>query len=1045
MRFLLVEENKKEPDYLGDGNTPLAESLHKLGSNCFITDSPYDIKNLIMNKPKLYRILYDSNIDMYMIGDGNEIIHWDMINEARKLGYYANQEEFIDELGGTLDNYVETGIYGIYEDEIEVDPYLIYIIYSPDEEEFRLGEDGYQARYPLENGVIYTRDSYLEDCDLYKVLKVHSNIINEDVSNQDEEDTDYIELVKKEFESMSSNEIIDLLGIPNSSNIDSDSPMFLLPNGSIISVAQAGKLIGQELSDNIHSDMVYVILSAIAKKYNYDWDMDDGYYEDRKLGYLTYGLEWARMNCGETWAEKRFYCVLPNHMTSAQYRSLEKWLEWGADTGKEEVLVYVGRDEVNQTYGLEETFPEDIIKKIKRYYSSGRLYEDVNNKDLLSFIYENAPLQKEPYWWSTFIVPDGRFIDILSLDEEDFGEHEDFYGWLYDNGYNVYEQDIVDGIGCIKLNVTYPYATCSSNNRPTPQQLRALENWLDEISNTSDFQIQGCEDETRKMSHPVAIGTSDYKIYDLDVTSPRDIIKAIQKSYSSGLLESTQPIILYRGKGNNNNPTNEYSGGRFYASNIDDASEYGDLIQVVELLPNAKLLKYNNSYDYCEDNGLLDNDYDIIPKLTNGRFNTLRDAWEELSWNGENPNLYYQISQYVICQELSNQGYDGAEWLDEDDLVPHQYQIWNDKVIKHIKDVDENGNELKESMEELTKDFSKVDNPKSGDKLTIIDDKDREWNYVAYLWKAPGFTSGMAWKGQKGNPWSNDIAANPKAFNSEFPRGVKKVTINNMNEDINNKLTPSQAAQAVKDLKLNSNPNINVYIDELMQGVRVTFEGTLEGGKKIILWDSNILSTQEQIDTLPDMYQKQSEELNMLREVGYKGIRESNELEQRAKKHKKKSKGMGWHMSMNAGDVEKGIEVFNNSTSLGTSGGEGTAMGEAIGDKTYYYDGPIYYGGHQIASKSNIYTTAKSLNVAIRNILFKATKGDKENLYQYDIVDNMVREISKEEAPKVRPICKTCGYELNDIGDCPVCDYGEYDLLESLSDLEALWKLSNLD
>ena len=171
----------------------------------------------------------------------------------------------------------------------------------------------------------------------------------------------------------------------------------------------------------------------------------------------------------------------------------------------------------------------------------------------------------------------------------------------------------------------------------------------------------------------------------------------------------------------------------------------------------------------------------------------------------------------------------------------------------------------------------------------------------------------------------------------------------------------------------------------------------------------------------------------------------SNELKQRAKKHKKKSKGMGWHMAVNAGDVEKGIEVFNNSTSLGTSSGEGTAMGEAIESNTYYYNGPIYYRGHKIAEKSDIYTTAKSLNVAIRNVLYKASQGDRDNLYQYDIVDQLVKEIPKEETPQIRPKCQMCGYEINDIGDCPVCDYGEDDLLESLSDLEALWTLKNLD
>lgn len=87
------------------------------------------------------------------------------------------------------------------------------------------------------------------------------------------------------------------------------------------------------------------------------------------------------------------------------------------------------------------------------------------------------------------------------------------------------------------------------------------------------------------------------------------------------------------------------------------------------------------------------------------------------------------------------------------------------------------------------------------------------------------------------------------------------------------KLSPQQATQAVSKLNLNSDPNITVYTDEFSQGVRVTFEGTLVGGAKINLWDSNILSTQAQIDTLPDMYQKQSAELGRLRSVGYRGLR----------------------------------------------------------------------------------------------------------------------------------------------------------------------------
>ena len=223
-------------------------------------------------------------------------------------------------------------------------------------------------------------------------------------------------------------------------------------------------------------------------------------------------------------------------------------------------------------------------------------------------------------------------------------------------------------------------------------------------------------------------------------------------------------------------------------------------------------------------------------------------------------------------------------------------------------------------------------------------------------------------------------------------------------------------------------------------------------------WTS-VATTTEELEELIGLVDKMEKDTKIPSQVPNRFIRvpnqhnkpmgESNELEQRAKKHRKKSKGMGWHMSMNAGDVEKGIEVFNNSTSLGsgTSGGEGTAMGEAFGDRTYHYDGPIYYDGREIVSKADIGTTAPTYRVALRNILYKAAKGDKE-LYHYDIVDELVKEtgVDTRLEPKTdREKCYRCGYELNDMGDCPVCDYGEDDLLESLSDLEALWKLSNLD
>ena len=63
-------------------------------------------------------------------------------------------------------------------------------------------------------------------------------------------------------------------------------------------------------------------------------------------------------------------------------------------------------------------------------------------------------------------------------------------------------------------------------------------------------------------------------------------------------------------------------------------------------------------------------------------------------------------------------------------------------------------------------------------------------------------------------------------------------------------------------------------------------------------------------------------------------IKESNELESRSKKHKKKQKGLSpfSYLNTDAGNVEKGIEVFNNST-FTPDGGSIGGMGESLSEE----------------------------------------------------------------------------------------------------------------
>lgn len=862
----------------------LSESLHKLGSDCFITSSPYDIKNLIMNKPKLYRILYDSNIDMYMIGDGRKIIHQDLLEKSFELGYYAGLEtnknfhKFIraNAISKTARNYARDGINGFYNDTndvLEFGPYLLYMIFSPDENEFMLGEDSYDEQLKLNFGYLFLRDAdqgVMDNCDLLRILQKQSWAnVNESISHQDEKavrefardciedelpfmnykefantlseqgmtpneelfkiyvdeyknmpggyagDSEIADKIIDEFLKLSTEQIIQLVNIPNRTQIDTASPMFILPNGTIVSVKEVGENLGYD-SSWIHGDLMYVILDTLANKLGlyYPTEMEDA--ENGLLEHLTDELGWARINCGTTWTEDRVYCVLPDKMTSSQFRSLEKWIEWGYDNhkGGDEVLICF--DDTTRAYDFKDNFPEDIIKKIKRYYSSGRLYENRNemkeNMSIKPGDRVKMDYYAKPNNGATGICK-GRIGQLCSIEWDDGSESNEITTYL------TKIDTVNESIGAVDIN---------------------------------------------------------------------------QFTFTNYL-----------------NP---------------DGQNH----------PNCKT--YRSTLEY-------------MASETESLFNTcLKNYWGETKPYDQLTISYMNLNRHSCTRDLVGAGA-------EEGLKAAQSAIFKRQ-----------GELLNQAKE-----------------YTVWDSNARQW--------------------------------------------VKDTRVN---EDTNRDIT-NEVQQAVDNIMKNKSKyrTQDDLEDAIYSAVANCFSG-LHG------------VTRDTADMVADVYEQE------LKRVGLNTLQESNELEQRAKKHKKKSKGMGWHMAFNAGDVEKGIEVFNSSTSLGasTSGGEGTAMGESVKGSTYCYNGPIYYDGMKIASKSNICTTAPSYNVALRNILFKAANGDKE-LHRYDIVDELVKEVSKDTEIKQsvtpREKCYRCGYELNDMGDCPVCDYGEDDLLESLSDLEALWKLSNID
>ena len=175
--YLVFEPKKKcriiEKEII---NEKLQERLERIKPEMWVTDNPYDIKRIIENKPKQYRILYDKNLDLYAICDSERYIHYDMIERLDRMGYLYKMQDFIEEIG-TLENYIEFGQDGGWLDDNWVEPYLIYMVFT-NKDDFALGDDDYDKEYKYPFGTIFTRHSDLEDCELYTILEKEKNKIN---------------------------------------------------------------------------------------------------------------------------------------------------------------------------------------------------------------------------------------------------------------------------------------------------------------------------------------------------------------------------------------------------------------------------------------------------------------------------------------------------------------------------------------------------------------------------------------------------------------------------------------------------------------------------------------------------------------------------------------------------------------------------------------------------------------------------------------------------------------------------------------------------
>ena len=126
-------------------------------------------------------------------------------------------------------------------------------------------------------------------------------------------------------------------------------------------------------------------------------------------------------------------------------------------------------------------------------------------------------------------------------------------------------------------------------------------------------------------------------------------------------------------------------------------------------------------------------------------------------------------------------------------------------------------------------------------------------------------------------------------------------------------------------------------------------------------------------------------------------------------------------------------------------------VNEASEKNKYIYTGPAYHLGRKFERNKPIYVTAHSWGQARTYVVRRIANGDI--ITNYDIDDSKLQLVSAPDkgnndmAPE-KPKCDNCGTRLTDSGDCPVCDYGEDNLSESIhidSNLDALSQLNRME
>lgn len=346
-------------------SVPINESLREeMIDDLFVTESAYEAKNYLLNhKNTSWRIVADESYPLYLIGSAYDCIHLDMINLAKESGYNISDNVYSDKgvvclIFSAMDNYNfpeidnEAAADDDYGYSYEWDDFVIYSRYVPFSKVKKLYREfketcGKPVMFPIRE----------EEKDWISVKEPFDNIYNN---------------VEKYFNETLLKEIMkDYLAPDNHSG-----KCFITKDGTIYNVDAVS------LS---HMGFIYEMFLKSYKKVTgkhldtVDWTDDELEKLYSKLQDLAY-WDYNWIQCSN-----EFYTAMNKEPTTNQYKSYEKWLYNYMNSGKKSIQIDAFNDKWEfKTYYFKDYLPEDIIKNIKRYYTTGELVESVLKEDISS-------------------------------------------------------------------------------------------------------------------------------------------------------------------------------------------------------------------------------------------------------------------------------------------------------------------------------------------------------------------------------------------------------------------------------------------------------------------------------------------------------------------------------------------------------------------------------------------------------------------------------------------------------------------------------------